>query len=361
MVKRFSAFVLVFLLALSIAPLVSAQDNTCYNLSAADCETINSASANTYTITSFNQTFSVDLNITGLEVAAMFAPEIPGSISFNVDGSGPFVILPGSEVPVELALDMVVNSSMGVDSLSNVSVPFALVGDYLYIPGTGETLGLPLSAFDDGDLPVVGELPSGAGVTNFGSLLGLDAMSVDSVNPSGTDLTGFINYVRLPDQDLMGQTMYPFQFNVDVDAILNSPDFMAMINSVSGMLGASGAEADPTVGIVLQLIPTLLAGVDSDVVITQYVGANDNFIHKLTFDFGFAIDLGVLAGATGGDSAQIPPVNIDLTFDVELSDINQVSSVNAPANARLLSEEEARAFAEQGMGMLDGLGAMGGF
>lgn len=361
MAKRLTAIVLVFLLALSIAPLVSAQDSTCYNLSAADCETINSATANTYTMTSFNQTFSIDLNVTGLEVLAMLSPEIPASISFSVDGSGPFVILPGAEVPVELALDMTVNAAMGADSISDLSVPFALVGDYMYIPGNGETLGLPIAALNEqGDVPVVGSVPTGTDVTDFGSLFGLTAMSTDSLNPSGTDLSAYFDYVRLPDESMMGQTMYPFQFSVDVTAILNSPDFMSMVNSLSGLMGASGAEADPTTSMMLQLLPTLLAGVDSSVQITQYVGASDNFIHKLTFDFGFAIDLGVLTGGASADGSQVPPVNVDLTFDVELSDINQPLTVNTPANARLLSEEEARAFLDQGMGALQGLSGLGG-
>lgn len=357
MAKRLTAFVLVFLLALSVAPFVSAQDSACYNLSAEDCDVITSATANTYTVTSFNQNFSVDINVTGLEVLAMLSPEIPQAITFNVAGDGPFVIQPGSAVPVQLALDMLVNASMGADSITDQSVPVALVGDYVYIPGQGEVLGLPISAFDEGEVPLVGDVPSGENVTNLGDLLGVD---MTAMNPTGSDIGYAVNYVRLDDEELMGQTVYPFQMNIDVDAILNSPEVLAAINSLSGMLG-SGQDADPTTAMMLQLIPTLLAGVESDVQVTQYVGATDNFIHKLTFDFGFAIDLGVLTGAAaGGDtSTEIPPVNIDLTFDVELSDINQVSTVDAPADARLLTEEEARAMLDQGMGALQGLGGMG--
>lgn len=360
MFKRILAVVLVLMLALSIAPLAGAQDAGCFNLSAEDCEIINGASMNTRTITSFNQDFSINFTVSGLEVLAMLAPELPSALEFSVAGSGPLVVNPGNaENPIELGLDMVVNAFDGTNALENVELPFIITDGVVYTLGNGEIIGIPVENADDAELPLVGGIDTDMTLNNIGDLLGDDFDGL--LNPSGTDLGSFgdaLNYVRLADESMMGQTMYPFQFLIDVDAVLNSPEILGVLNQAGGLLG-DGAEADPMTAMALQLIPTLLAGVESDVMVTQYVGADDNFIHRLTFDLNFAIDLGVLAGGAAGGAgsgAQIPPLAVDLTFDVSLSDINSSFDVVAPEGARILSEEEVNDLFGSGLELLPDVG-----
>ncbi|GAB4527330.1 MAG: hypothetical protein OHK0046_45020 [Anaerolineae bacterium] len=352
--------ILVSLLVLVIAVLVpaaSAQEAGagCFNLSADDCALLQSASANTNTVTSFMQNFSIDFAVGGLE---SFDPTLP-AITFNVSGTGPLTFTPDNPlVPFSMALDMVVNASGLMDApLENAEVPFALVADTLYTTGNGELIGIPLNeeTLNLGDAAAAFGVPvnpqdllggEGDAPTNLGELFGFGDMNM---NPSGTDLSPYIDYVRLPDEDMMGQTMYPFQFTVDLTSLLNSPEFTQFMGMVGGLAGD-----DPNVQQGLALLPMLLGGVESDMVITQWVGADDNFIHKLTFDLSGALDLAFLTGGASAEGAPaIPPITLDLVFDVEISDINSEFVIAAPEGARILSPEEIQGL----MGSVPGVGA----
>src|SRR5688500_1819991 len=84
-------------LLVAMAGLVSAQDSDCLNLPAADCEYLNTAAANSAAAltSSFQQEFTIDLNVSG----------VPDSedVVFHVDGSGPVVA--NAEAPGGVPLD----------------------------------------------------------------------------------------------------------------------------------------------------------------------------------------------------------------------------------------------------------------
>lgn len=347
--KKFAlAFIMMLVLALTIAPSVSAQEDGCFNLSAEDCAIINAATANSNNITSFNQNFSIDFTASGLETLAMFSPGVPPEVSFNVVGSGPFSLLPDAEIPLATSLNMVVNADFGEGAqIDGFVVPFAIVDNYVYFPTGSELVGVPISAED------LGELAASSG-------LGFDPTTM-----MGEDMTGmmegmgglaeafagfesFVDYQRLPDADVAGQTVYPFQFSIDLGGILNSPEFVEAMNMVGGMAaGMLGEEAgaEEMAGMMSMLTP-LLQGIDSTIVVTQGVGADDNFIHSLTLDWDLSADLSALMG---GEPGSMAPIVANFLFNVELTDINSNPSISAPEGARLLTEEEAAALLGEGM------------
>ena len=56
--------------------------------------------------------------------------------------------------------------------------------------------------------------------------------------------------------------------------------------------------------------------VESELVITQYVGADDRLIHKLTFDLDFLMDIAALL-TPNQQTEESPPIEVTLLFDVE--------------------------------------------
>ena len=347
MKTRLLTAVMVFVLAMSLAPIASAQNSTCYNLSEEDCALIDAAFANTADITSFAQTFSLDFELLNLELLQFFQLGLPPGFTLNVDGIGVFSTLPEDPAaePV-LALDMLVDIDDTLAPVTDVEVPLVIADGMVYLPGDGEIVALPFDTLGGVDVPMVGGLLpidpeelANSDPATFGELLPPDLGM--ALNPSGTDISFAADYVRLDDVELMGQTMYPFQFTLDIGSMLNSPEFLQFVQALAPALGSMGEEANPMMGMVVQLIPTLLSGVSSDMVVTQYVGADDNYIHKLTFDLTFEIDLSVLtAGSVGNDNTTIPPLTANILFDVEISDINAPVEVTAPEGARELTPEE---------------------
>lgn len=354
----------VMLLALSMVPFAAnAQADTCFNLSPEDCAIISDAAANSQqNITSFVQDFGLTVTGANLEVLAMLLPGAPGSFTLTANGSGPFAFTPDDMTsPIVMDLPMVFD----VDGMT-MEFPLTIANGFVYFPMGGELVGVPLEAAGEVEAGGVGaDDLLGENPANLAELLGMDpAAAAGALNPSGTDTSAYVNYVRLADGDIMGQTAFPFEFTLDITALLNSPEFQQALGMLGGLLGGMGGEGmeeDPTTDMVLQLLPLILSGVESDMAVTQYVGADDNFIHRIEFELNFAIDLGVLMGTgagAGGDTPQMPPLELGVDFWVELSDINAPVEVAAPEGARELSPEEAEALFDEAGGMLGG--ALGG-
>ncbi len=331
-------FILIaMLVVLSLVPFASsAQTPNCFELSAEDCAIITSAAENSQqNMTSWTQSFGLTVTGDGLEVLAAAADGVPAAFSLTVNGSGPFAFTPDDmDAPVTFALPMVVN----IDDME-IPMELALTNGFLYTDLPGELVGFPLSAAED-ELPMPEDTPG-----NLAELLDLGADATGGAAAGADQFLGsFVNYVRLADADVMGQTVYPFEFALDVTALLNSPEFQQGLTQASGLLGALGVEGEDAADfeMIFQLLPMLLSGVESDLAITQSVGADDNFIHRIEIDFNFAIDLGMLMGAGGGaDAPEVPPITVGVNFWVEMSDINAPVTVAVPEGARELTEEEA--------------------
>lgn len=342
MKQRFSVLFLVFVLALALVPSVSAQEAGCFDLPQEDCAIINSASVQSGDITSFVQDFSITLTASGLETLGMMLPGIPPEITFEVTGVGPFAFTPDAEIPVALSLDMSIDTDFGEEPIVG-EFPFAIVGGYVYIPGDGEVIGIPVDAED-----ATGAL-SGLGLEGLGiDPTTLDAEAVDPASLGellGGDptelavalegLAQYVNYVRLADEDLMGMTVYPFEWSLDLTALLQSEEFNQLVQMAGGLAGE-----DPTTQQLLTLVGPLLQGLESELVITQSVGAEDNYIHEIDMYLPLTLDISPLLG---GEPGSMAPIDVEFNFNVVVSEINSAPAAVAPEGARLLSEEEAEA------------------
>lgn len=335
MKKRFLALLMVAVFAVAMVPTVSAQeDDGCFGLNPDDCAVIQTAYANLDSVTSFNQTFSIDVSVTGLEAIAGGAPDVPEALTFSVTGSGPFALLGEGDVPVAMSLPMVVNASgLFPEPLVDVAVPFVITEGVLYTLGDGEVIGIPLDAELLGELggDALGGLglpldPADAlgGLGEAGAPADLGALFGDMGGMG--DLSAYTSYLR--DGDV-------FTFNLDVAALLNSPEIQQALTAAGGLAGD-----DPNLQMGLALLPALLAGVQSDMVVTQTVDPELNIVDEVTFSLDFAIDLAMLLGSGSTEGEAPPPIEISLDFAVAIDQINGDFTYPVPEGARVLTPEE---------------------
>ncbi|MCU0481033.1 MAG: hypothetical protein MUE54_07455 [Anaerolineae bacterium] len=334
--------VMVMALLVMFIPATSAQEGGCYNLPQADCDYINAAAANTAAATSFYQKFSLNFEVSGLQGIAMLSPGLPSAISFQVAGEGAFVVDTADEFPANLNLPM----SVTIDG-TPAEVGFSVVDSVLYFSFNGQTFGVPILDF-------LNEMGAG-------DLLNTDTMNsnVDALGGMGSmfPVDSFINYTREGDVDWNGMSVSPFMLTFDLSGLLQSPEVGSLLGMAAPMLGG-GAEADPTLTMLLQAIPQLMGALDLKLDVTQYVGT-DNFIHKLTFNFNGTADLdtmigALMGGAGGGQSMGLGVVTIAIAFDVELTQINEALTVTAPEGAVILSPEQVQDI----LGQLGGIPVM---
>ncbi|PJF30321.1 MAG: hypothetical protein CUN52_04260 [Phototrophicales bacterium] len=329
-------FVLSLLLGALMAlfiPTTSAQMggpvDLCFGLSQADCAVINNATANMATVTSFVQTFTLNVEMSGFEM-----PDMSNSMSFQVTGSGPV-----SLTSTGLNLNLPMTATIGG---MPAEVGFHVVDDVVYLALPEGVIGIQgateLAAAFLGDT-----LGSADALGSMGSMLSPDMLL------SFLPVNDYITHVRQADTSVMGMTLSPFVFSADISGMINSPEVSMLISSIGPMLGGmGGADVPAEVGAALQALPTLLQSLNLKFDATQYVGS-DNYIHKLTFNFNFAIDPTTLAGMVpGGIPGVTGPITMAIKFDVELTEINQPQTITAPEGATIFT-------AEQLMGMLGGM------
>jgi len=334
MKTRFLSIILVIVLALALVPAVGAQDDGCFGLSAEDCAVIQGAYANT-DATSFFQEFSIEFSATNLAALAALAPGGPEEITFSVTGSGPFVFTGEGDIPVAMALDMVVNAAGLMDeAIVDAAVPFAIVDGFMYsiFGEAGELVGLPIDSLTESageadgglGLPVnPADLAGGLEGAEFDSLADLLGGADDAgAAAGGAGLDAYTTYTR--DGDV-------FTFDFDLGLFLTSPEFNELFALLGGLAGEENAAT-------LGLVQGLLAGVVADIGVVQYVNPELNIVDRLTFTTDVELDLGALFGST-----DMEPIMLNLVFDVQVSQINGEFAIAAPEGARQLTPEEADA------------------
>lgn len=357
MKKRVLSLLMVVMIVLAAAPTVFAQgteDMMCVGLSEADCAILMEATAKSEEIESFFMDFSVDMTLSNLGAVAMMMGETEevGDITMNIAGNGPFMTDMTVMPPARMAMtvDAEVNDGTEVDG-GNVQIVIAdgviYSSEDAGATWEGITFEDALNSMDPSDRAMIegllggdlSELPEGALSPNdlaagspFAMLeeFGLSEEAIMSL----VDVPGFITQQRVADEEMMGQTMIVFESVVELAPLFASEEFATVLNGVM----AVAAEEDPSVAEMGMMVPMLLSGLDVTITQTQYIGADDMYVHGLGLDFLLSFDLSMLMG--GGEGGQeIPPIVLDFQFDVTLDQINEAFDITAPEGAVMLSAD----------------------
>ncbi len=126
-----------------------------------------------------------------------------------------------------------------------------------------------------------------------------------------------------------------FTVNIDLAALLKSPQFASMMGSfASGFGGLSAANPTDQLNKVMPLFENL------KITFSTVVGTQDKLFHGFSFHGALNLtpdQLKTLASASGNAATEMPvptnPVSGDLNLTVRLSNLNQPVNLTAPADA----------------------------
>jgi hypothetical protein len=243
--------------------------------------------------------FSVDL----------MAADPMNALAAKVDVTGA-VVSPDGEEPFDVSIVIVDGMMYGLDRLGDNTWESESLEDALAASG----IPMDPSMFSD---------PSAM----------LEGMGMGDMGMADMDMSPFVTQQRLADEQIMGQTMYPFETSLDLMAMLLSEEVMgAITEAMSAGAGTGTSDSEMAqMAAMLPMLPMMLGNSSVVINITQWVGADDGYMHKFALNLDAVIDLNTLIammGESGG--ATVDPITLNAVFWVELSDINGAVDIAAP-------------------------------
>jgi len=257
--------------------------------------------------------------------------------TFSASVSGPFQGVEDDPTAVpQLDLDATL-SGEGAGQSVNFEGGLVVTEDNAIVEYQGDAYEIGADAFNQlkGDLEAQADKAggeSGDATTSFREACerGIEAEGGD---PSACDFdisAWFTDLSNDGTEDVGGASTTHISGNVDVQQMLT--DFIGLAQSVPG------AEGQLDLGSGLDQVDEAISEASFNV----YTGEDDDLLRKL--DASVAIDPSAI-GAT-----PVPIGTIDLSFSIELSDVNEEQTVEAPSNPKPIDELEQQ---------LEGLGALG--
>ncbi len=343
MKRHLWAILVVCAMLLGLVPSAFAQgvDLNCLGLSADDCKIVTDATANTANLRSFNQSFTFELNVSGMETLDPTSEPL----ALKASGSGPFVLDPAAasmENGVAMALDISGEANGDSGTFSMVIVDGVM---YFKDSSSDQWMGIKLEdamgqagALTGGLVPGMGGPADGSGseVDPAAAQAAMGAMSaLATFDPFAID--GFAGQSRLGDESLDGQTMYAFQHTFNLDALFKSPEFQKLLTD----LGQVAAQADQSAAQVAMMLPMISQLATGEIAFTRWIGADDGFAHRIVLTADLNIDLNAMMGASGSSGQQMPPINLQFSLSVDMSNINDTAAPTAPEGAEMIDMSEA--------------------
>jgi hypothetical protein len=277
---RHFVFLMVLALLVALIPAASAQDAMCFNLSAADCETLTAAQANSANITSSGISFSLDLSVTGLDQLDAGTGDI--TVSASGDGSWSFDIaqVDNPMQGVSAAMDFQLSIS-GAGNDESIAFSFVVADGVVYFqdPESQQWFSMSMEqAMGMSGMPFSPEM-----FTNPAAMAGMaGGMGDMSAFNDLANVPGFISMERGSDTTVGGVNASPFTTNVDFLPLLTSPEFGEILGMAMGaMSGGTGTTPGMDGAQLAQMIPMMIGDSTASLKLTQFVGTDDNFLHGL--------------------------------------------------------------------------------
>jgi hypothetical protein len=340
----------------------------CNGLSDADCQILQDAASTMQTVSSFSiPAWSVNLAIDAG----------PQSMNLDADGHGAAVLPPSlmglmgnmQGLNIYATPDAIIdfysqlNSEMLLQALTEAGLSLAIDHADLQAPDQASSTNADVIYKDQG-LYLRLESPNGAQAW-FGQTVTLSETNIASLDQSLADLltqlqsddfrqtwaqvsefsglsqrlsdlaNKYIVTTRGDDTEMMGQTMNAFTTTFDLKALLNDPDLPGLLidffnNPALSNLGANTSDLSTINETQVQFL-LMTAGLllkDATFSMSQWVGADDGYIHQFDLNAALNLDLSLL-----GTRADIQAVNVDAAISVEMADFNAdvMAAVEVPA------------------------------
>ncbi len=376
--KKLSVVLIVLVALLAFGGTTAAQTPVfCGDLPPADCQILEAAQAAALEMTSASGTFNLELTITNI-------PDAPfKSLAFALEGSGQYAIdadlmkkYAGLQTdPSALMSDISQFGPMLADLLTGftgqlnlkLSLPQALLStlpaEGIRIPATLTTELRMVKGVGYINLSALAEAMPSAGIPSgwyglelaklvqnvFDMFAGsLDGAALSDFDPStftqfaDPDLLGeFMTLKRLPDSEVDGQAVAVFEGTLDYTRLATSPMFREMMKQQFEAMDQAPTEAelDQALSMTAQIYQGLTF------TFTQAVDLDEYHARQVTIDVGW--DMTQLMQLAGESTTPAPFIGLKLTSS--LADFNVPVSVAAPANAAVLTAEDAMQMFMSGM------------
>jgi hypothetical protein len=379
-VKRFWIVVMCVLLAAGPVPMVFGQAGgavgvNCNGLSDADCQILKDSAAAMQNVHSFAvPAWALDLNMAAGQDSVKFAANGHGAAVLPPSMMGLMGELRGlsdyTDLNAIISVYQQLNSDMVRQALSELGLSIGIEHLELHAPGQSMAASADVIYKDEG-LYFRLEAPNGAEAW-FGEIFSPEAMGLADLDASIANLIGqlqsedfrqtwaqmselsgqsqafndlaskHVTTTRGADTEMMGQTMRVFTTAFDLKGLLNDPDLPGVImdlinNPALSQLGANPGDLQSINETQVQFLLMTLGLVLKEASFTseQWIGADDQHVHKLDMAASLYLDLSLM-----GTQAQVEAVDISASFSVDLTDFDEdvMSGVEIPAEYHSLDD-----------------------
>ena len=159
---------------------------------------------------------------------------------------------------------------------------------------------------------------------------GVDPFSMMNINAFADPayIEQFVNMTRLADEQVRGSDTAVYQMSFDFGAMMQDETFLeSMETYMTEFSDSFGMQGD-------MFSMEALAQIYQDVTytITQWIGVNDNYVHRVALD----MQMNVPGDAMGTGVGSFGDISMGMNFDIELFNFNEPINVVAPENAQIL-------------------------
>lgn len=301
------ALLLVFMLSLGMSTAQGQGLDVCLGLDAAACEAINSATENTLAATSFFQTFTITFNLANV-------PGEPAPITFAVTGSGPVTLdMMSMDLPINFDQTLVVT----LPGEQMATVQARLLDGIMYVQTAEGEPWMGINLVEAMNNPEMSGLPiDPEALSDPSALLAdlpFDPTGLLMALPQALSAPGFLSYTNAGPA---------YTFVADFAALFSSPEF-------SSVLQAAGEAAnDPSIASFGMILPMIVPS--ATITVNQVINTGGNYVENLTFTADATIAAGMLTGESAAD-----PIELDLVFNVQITQVNEGFSIVAPENVQM--------------------------
>lgn len=309
---RMVAMLTVFAVLLALVPAGMAQDMT-FGLSQDDYNALTAANAASASATSAQFTFTA--NLTAAVEGESGIVDLTGTGAYDMSGAFQLAISGSADMGDGSGATPVSAELRATGGSVYVQVPAMLGPQWLEI--TPEELG----EMTEGMTASLPFSPDALASGDMSDVEGMDGMSEAMMALATLQPENYVAMTRNGDT---------FTTTLDVTGLVGSEEIMAAIRSGMAANADEMAESGMTeaeVNAILSNLPAALEG--TQVTIDQTVA--DGMISRTVINLALNVDPSVL-----GEEGE--PVNVGLTFDINLSGYNQPVTVAVPEGAMLLSE-----------------------